>query len=270
MTMCIENTPVTWHPEVNLYVKHEEQCCPGGPNFSKTRGVYAHIAKRTEHTIGVLDTSHSQGGWAVTKACMMLGKQPHLWYPAFKQDLDKPLKPQQFTAQQLGAHLHPLKPGRSAILYHTASKLLREVSNDFYMLPNALKLPESVDETAAEVERTDIPTDINAVLVPASSGTIAAGVLRALADKNVAIVVHLGYSRPEDGVRKYLSQMSGITGAGDGVTIIDEGYNYADAAKNDIELPPWPCDKYYDLKTYRYWLKEGQKRYGKALLWNIG
>lgn len=82
MSMCIENTPLEDHTrDLGLYVKREDLCCPGGPNFSKTRGVYAHVAARPEEHIGVLDTSHSQGGWAVAKACQQPGKTCVNFFP---------------------------------------------------------------------------------------------------------------------------------------------------------------------------------------------
>lgn len=264
--MCIDKTPVTYHDEFGLYVKHEELCCPGGPNFSKTRGVFAHIQSRPEPVIGVLDTSHSQGGWAVARACSILGKRCRLFYPVFK-NVQAEIKYQQVMAQRLSAELIPLPAGRSAILYHRARKLL---GDDGYMMPNALKLPESVDETAAEVARTMIPQDINMVLISASSGTIAAGVMRSLNEAALAIVVHLGYSRPEGALRRYLDRMVGFTGAGDGVTIIDEGYSYKDIARGPVDLPVFNCDWYYDRKAYNWFVLKGRQQYGKTLLWNIG
>jgi threonine dehydratase len=267
MSMCLINTPVTYHDNLGLYVKHEEQCCPGGPNFSKTRGVYARIAARPEQTIGVLDTNHSQGGHAVARACQLLGKQCELYYPVRKKDVDKPIQYQQQAAAALGAKLIAMPAERSFILYNRV--LSKFKTEGRYMMPNALKLHESVSETAAEVDRTKLPDDINAVLISASSGTIAAGVILGLADAAVITVVHMGYSRPESAVRKYLDKMVN-NGVSKGVTIIDEGYSYADAAPMDFDLPDFGCNKYYDLKTYRWWLREGQQRYGKALLWNIG
>jgi hypothetical protein len=263
MAMCIEDTPVTHYEDFGLYVKHEELCCPGGPNFSKTRGVFAHIAKRRENEIGVLDTSHSQGGWAVARACHLLKKKCVLFYPVFKNQ-DNPIKDQQQAALDWGARLVPIAAGRSAILYNRVRNKVE------YMMPNALKLKESVDETAAEVARTSLPLDINAVVISASSGTIAAGVIRGLEDAALAIIVHLGYSRPEPALRRYLDKMVGFNGAGSSVTIIDEGYCYADAAPDDVAAPPFPCDRYYDRKAWRWWLREGRGRYSKALLWNVG
>jgi hypothetical protein len=268
MTMCVNNTPVEYHDNLGLYVKREDLSCPDGPHFSKTRGVYAWVANRPESVIGVLDTSHSQGGHAVARACHVLGKQCRLFYPVRKAERDHAMKPQQVSASLLGAEMIPLPAGRSAVLYHQAKK---QMNDHGIMIPNALKLDESVVETAAEVDRTIIPPDISAVIISASSGTIAAGVIRGLADAGVHIVVHMGYSRSEAAVRRYLTEKAGWTGAGDGVTIIDEQYSYADSARMDFDvIPDFPCNQYYDLKAWRWWVKEGQARYGKALFWNVG
>ena len=173
--MIVINTPLEHHPDWGLWVKREDLSCPGGPNFSKTRGVFAHIKARPESVIGVLDTAHSQGGWAVAKACRLLNKGCILFYPVRKREHNQPLKPQQLAAKELGADLVRMKAGRSAVLYHGAKKCLKPTA---YMMPNALKLPESVEETALEFARTKLPPDLQTIVVPASSGTIAAGVLR--------------------------------------------------------------------------------------------
>lgn len=282
MTMCIQNTPVEDHREtLGCFVKREDLCCPGGPNFSKARGVYAHIAKRPERFIGVLDTSHSQGGWAVARACQLLGKQCVNFYPEFKASQGAiPAAVRESMA--LGAQLLPLRAGRSAVLYHGARAWLAghpdQVEGSYYMMPNALKLEESVEETAAEVARTFPRLDNSRlpVLVSASSGTIAAGVLRGLvhAGWRGRLIVHMGYSRSVDAVHTYVTRMARVDGidlvSQAGIQVVDEGYEYKDAARPGDD-PPFPCNAYYDLKAFRWWMREGRARHGPvALLWNIG
>jgi hypothetical protein len=288
--MCVNNTPVTWHPEYNLYVKHEEECCPSGPHFSKTRGVFSHIAKRKEKIIGCLDTSHSQGGWATAQACKMLGKHAVVYYPVRKADRETGmdwdstgkgqwgdvLKPQQAIVEELGGALVPLQAGRSAVLYHAAKKDLAAETGlgESYFMPNALKLSEMVTETFDEFERTDIPDDVKIILISASSATIAAGVILGaeILGWRGMIIVHMGYSRTEAAVRKYIDKMLGFGRPlrGVDVRIIDEEYAYGDVAKEG-STPPFPCNEYYDLKAFRWWEDTGQYLgRGKALLWNIG
>lgn len=267
-------TPIEDHCErFGLFVKREDLACfPPGPPFSKTRGVYAHIAKLPHPMVGVLDTSHSQAGHAVARACEVLGKDCVNYFPRYNADPEGVFRKPQIESMKLGAQLVPLKAGRSCILYHQAKKHCQEAGG--YMMPNALKLDESVEETAKEVPRTGV---YETVILPASSGTIAAGVIRGFCDPEQRgslyadpprFVVHLGYSRSHDEVRRYLEAASGYR-LGDQVKIIDEGYAYKDKAKLG-PTPPWPCNEFYDLKAVRWWMDVRPAYRGRTLLWNIG
>lgn len=283
--MKLVQTPVQdYRAEFGLLVKREDLCCPDGPHFSKTRGVYAHVASRPEPIIGVLDTYHSQAGWAVAQACKALGKECVNFFPVRKADREKPIQEQQMAAGRLGARLEPLQAGRSAILYHEAKRELEmlraRIYSDApaYMMPNALKLREMVTETAAEVERTlqdpllELPLDN--VIIAISSGTIAAGVIAGF-DRFTPwrpnFLLHMGYSRSHSAVRRYIDEMSGGRLPAGRLHLIDEGFNYGDAAAPD-PAPPFPSNKYYDLKAFRWWNRIGH--YGHAgertLFWNIG
>ena len=250
-----------------LSVKREDLSCPSpGPPFSKTRGVYAHLSKIDHDIIGVLDTYHSQAGHAVSRACQILGKNCINFYPEYKNEPGH--REPQDQAKKLGADLHGLKAGRSCILFHQARKIIE--SRGGYMMPNALKLDESVTETASEVQ--DDYRRFDKVLIAASSGTIAAGVIKGFADigQNPRYIIHLGYSRSHEQVERYLKKKSGVD-EGLRLFIIDEGYGYRDTAKDGID-PPFPCNEYYDLKTFRWWVKYGRKEFGtgSTLFWNIG
>src|SRR3990167_10393059 len=122
LTMCVSHTPVEHYPDLGLWVKREDLACPSGPNFSKTRGVWARVKSRPDPIIGVLDASHSQGGWAVARACSLLGRQCWLFYPVRKAEVFSALKPQQQAARDLDARLVPLPAGRSAILYRSEER----------------------------------------------------------------------------------------------------------------------------------------------------
>lgn len=267
--MLLSGTPVEdYQEQYGLWVKREDQAClPPGPPFSKTRGVYAHVKNRPEELIGVLDTFHSQAGHAVARACQILGKKCINFYPVYKRDIDEngehELRNPQISSEELGAELYGLLAGRSCILYHSAKKITGERGG--YMMPNALKLEESVTETAKEV-----PNQLyNLVIIPASSGTIAAGVIRGVENNwfsSTRYIVHLGYSRSESEVRKYITEKAGVD-VEERLEIIDEGYAYKDVAR-DGETPPWPCSMYYDLKAFRWWLEHRRK--GTVLFWNIG
>jgi len=259
--MLVYGTPLEdYADEYGLFVKREDLSCPPpGPPFSKTRGVYARVASRPEESIGVLDTFHSQAGHAVARACQVLGKRCINFYPLYKTDDPKRPRDPQKRSRALGAELRPLPAGRSCILYHAARKATEAEGG--YMMPNALKLTESVVETAREVP----PGDWDRVIIPASSGTIAAGVIRGMSGRVGTFVIHLGYSRSLDEVRRYLRDASGVPDAT--VEVIDEGYAYKDVARPG-DTPPWPCNAHYDLKAFRWWL--GNRAAGKTLFWNVG
>lgn len=267
--MLRSHTPIEDHTkEFGLFVKREDLSCkPPGPPFSKTRGVYARVKSRPEKIIGVLDTYHSQAGHAVARACQLLGKECWNFYPVYKREgtlkrNGHKLRPPQVNSQDLGAKMKPLQAGRSCILFHAAKKATEAAGG--YMMPNALKLEESVVETAKEVPEEYY----DRVIIPSSSGTIAKGVIEGFCsklDRPMEFIIHLGYSRSHDQVLKYVC---GDWDIADEVIIVDEGYNYKDTARPG-ETPPWPCNPYYDLKAFRWYLENRFTR-GKTLFWNIG
>jgi hypothetical protein len=269
--MLISNTPIEDHrEEFGLWVKREDlSCFEPGPPFSKTRGVYAHVKSRPEKLIGVLDTAHSQAGHAVARACQILGKDCINFYPVYKREVrddgTHEFRPAQAAARALGARLFPLTAGRSCILYHAAKKHVGTLGG--YLMPNALKLSESVTETAKEVPNIAYAR----VLLPCSSGTIAAGVIQGFEALGLQpeYILHLGYSRSHDQVLAYIREASGV--ADFSYTIVDEGYAYKDRAKPSV-TPPWPCNAYYDLKAFRWWMRSRSLHSTESdtLMWNIG
>ena len=279
--MIVNNTPLETY-ELNgvpIMVKREDLCCPfPGPSFSKIRGVVAHIQNRPEPIIGVLDTFHSKAGWAVSYVCQQLGKRAINFWPRYKRDPREGLpRFQQQHAESLGALMMPLQAGRSAVLYHSAKKELRERWNleqgESYLMPNALKLPESVTENAAEAERTaqQLPPS-GTLVISISSGTVASGVLlgfhrAGLLDK-YNVILHMGYSRSQDACLEYMEKSAGIPLRGR-VRFVDEGYGYADAVSKEFR-PCFPINPFYDAKAY-WWLGKNITRLkGPVVFWSIG
>lgn len=299
--MLVNNTPVEVHTlrGIPIHVKREDLCAPlPGPMFSKMRGVVAHIKARPEPIIGVLDTLHSKAGWCVSYVCSQLGKQTVNFWPRYKRDPSDGLpREQQQRAAALGASMIDLPAGRSAVLYHSAKKYLRAhhaADGEAYMMPNALKLPESITENAAEAVRTGhfgaLPSE-GALVISISSGTVAAGVLRGLVDTYKAwdcieapanffdsykVFLHMGYSRSIDASRAYIEKMSGLTLPTDRCVFVDEGYGYADRiSAEEHALIPFPCNPHYDGKAWNWLAKNNvaeqlHEEHGNVVLWNIG
>lgn len=277
-SMLRDGTPLEHYPKFGLYVKREDRSCfPPGPAFSKTRGVFAHIYLRTEETIGVLDTFHSQAGHAVARACEIIGKQCVNFYPEYKHSAG--FRNPQVKAQELGAVLIGLPAGRSAVLYHGAKKRLAEDYPGAYMMPNALKLPEMIEETAREVFTLPADFEPNLVIIPASSATIAAGVIKGFCIRSLTrdtrphFIIHQGYSRSLPAIRSYVAEQAGIDSRtmNSFITFVDEGYSYKDVSKPGPD-PLWPCNPYYDLKAFRWWMRERRKFeiFDKVCFWNVG
>ncbi len=250
-----------------LFIKHEEECAPiGAPPFSKLRGVYEHIQQRPEALIGVLDTGHSKAGWAVAWSASQLHKRVINYYPKSKSDKELPF--QQSQSALYGAVMVPLPPGRSSVLYHAAkSHLFKHASA--YMMPNALKLKETVEQTANEVIQftpDSLLTKECTWVISISSGTIAAGVLRGLYTKEAqcAVVLHMGYSRPHRAVMAYLSKMAGPIIPR--ISLVDEGWGYSERSE---AIAPFPCNAFYDAKAWQ-WMHQQFDWPGPVIFWNIG
>jgi hypothetical protein len=173
-------------------------------------------------------------------------------------------------AHDMGAESIALTAGRSAILFYRARKLLAETPNS-YLMPNALKLEESITETAAEMVRTkDLLPDQGTMVVSISSGTVAAGVLLGMKqiglDQSYSVILHAGYSRSETAVRAYIQKCLGFAPA---FTYVDQGYQYKD--KVDNKGIPFPCNEHYDAKAWN-WLTDNIQNLSAApiVFWNIG
>lgn len=255
-----------------ILVKREDLCSPRpGPVFAKIRGVEAHLAKIKAQTIGVLDTYHSKAGWGVSFVCRELGRKSVVFYPEYR-DEPGPREPQRM-AVSLGARLIPLQAGRSAILYHTAKKRLLADFPGSYMMPNALKLQESVEATMKEVWNT--PKDLfkgGTWIISVSSGTMAAGVIKGLIWKGarVQVILHMGYSRSEQELRAYVTEMvGGIIPKQIPLRVVDEGYEYKDRVSVDPPVP-FPCNEYYDLKAWKWLQREAGHLAEPIVFWNIG
>jgi 1-aminocyclopropane-1-carboxylate deaminase/D-cysteine desulfhydrase-like pyridoxal-dependent ACC family enzyme len=252
----------------DIHVKREDLCCEQA-HFSKLRGVSTHLRTIPQSTIGVLDTRHSKAGWGVTYLAGASGKKTVVYYPVFKHL--RGLRTSQIQAKNLGAELVGLPAGRSFILYNQAKVHLRENFPDSYMMPNALKLEESVYETGDEVlSYTDRELFRDSIwIVSISSGTIGAGVIAALAqaESNATVILHCGYSRTKRSVVHYIQHYTGFGNLD--VRVIDDGYQYAEAV---ICKCPFPCNPYYDLKAWGWLSKNIHKmnRCKHIVFWNIG
>jgi hypothetical protein len=263
-----------------IWVKREDSCfLPVA--FSKMRGVLAHLKTIKSQYIGVLDTFHSKAGWGVSCAGKVLGKNVVVFYPEYKDESG--LRVFQKMCKKNGAELISLTAGRSCVLYHQSKKILREKYKNSYMMPNALKLAESVEENCRETfEFTPKHLVHDTILVISiSSGTVATGVLKgfALMASTNEVYLHMGYSRSKKAIgQKIMNSLEpdlwgNVPPCRMKINFIDENYSYKDKANiYGLSNPPFPCNPYYDLKAWAWLMKNINKldQTKNILFWNIG
>lgn len=273
--MLLNNTPLEdYKSKHGLMVKREDLCCPPpGPQNSKMRGILAHLKNRPETVIGVLDNYQSRLGHSVAMACSILGKQCINFYPRYLADTG--MRPNQIAARDLGATLVELPAGRSSILYHDGRKQLPEGA---YMLPISGRIEETVAATQEEVRLTlethpEFGIKKNApIIIPISSGTIAAGVIKGALEygqEHRQFILYMSFQRPRVGVLSYISTLLNVHPKYLNVTLVEEKYKHRQPARPG-RTPEWPCDTYYDLKAFRWWINEGRYHHPEALFWNVG
>lgn len=265
---------------IDVHVKREDLCCPApGPSFSKIRGADAKIKALKEEgvdKVGVLDTIHSKAGWGVAYLCKHYGLECIDFYPVYKAEFDEEsctyaLRYNQLQSMELGATMVELKAGRSAILMHQAKKIFSFMTDgEGFMMPNALRLPETILATTTELlDHTSVEFFREGTwIISISSGTIAAGVIRGLAaaDANVQVILHMGYSRSTGAATKAMHELNGGYWLDD-VYMVDEGFDYRDSVE---PTAPFPCNKHYDAKAWR-WLENNISDCEPPIIfWNIG
>jgi len=260
----VKGTPIERHE--GTWVKREDLCCPDGPHLSKMRGIWPHIKNRDEKIIGVLDTYRSWGGWATAFCCNLLGKQCVAFYPRYTKPRDWGRSQQ--NANRLGAEIKPLEAKRSVVMRARARENLYSGG---YMMPNAMKLSETVIETAKEVHRTNTKK-FDTIVIPIGTGTIASGVIKGLAEKGEKplIILSLGYTRTPNSLLNYIQQFTEVEDAY--IEIIDQGYKYntPESKLPDLEMR-FPAHRHYEQKAWQ-WIMTKKNRIGKGkiLFWNIG
>ena len=258
-------TPWELHPcsaPEPVYVRREDLCAAvaGSPDFSKLRGIEEHLQRTSPKRVGVLDSIHSKAGWGVSWVASHLGIPVDVYYPVTVKEggiLEHPVRPFQKRARELGATLHPMPAGMSAVLWHQAKADFLKTHPAGEFLPNGLQFPEAVEATCKQVQtdaegrlfRLYQPTTM--WVVSASSGNIAAGILKGLALYGFQgpLVVHMGYSRSKPSLRERIHSRAGVWDGSVRVELVDEGWDYAQDASG---FAPFPCNPYYDLKAWRW------------------
>jgi 1-aminocyclopropane-1-carboxylate deaminase/D-cysteine desulfhydrase-like pyridoxal-dependent ACC family enzyme len=262
------STPIEVYEGV--YVKRDDTCCDDPP-LAKIRGLYRFVETRKSFSVfGILDGRHSRNGWALARACKALGKKARVYWPMRVSETPEDRGPTRDAAARLGAETVGIQAGRSAVVFAAARRDLAEAYPNSFMVPNAVKIPETVDAHVAEIasqkeELLGIAPE--SLVMSCGSGTIAAGVLSGLFRIGLIPEVHiiLGYSQEEKRLRRYLGSYTQFPQTA--IRILDAGYSYG--SKEEI-VTDFPCCEYYEAKAWSWLMANRDSLPEPILFWNSG
>jgi threonine dehydratase len=277
--MQILDTPIEIHllNGQTVYVKREDLFMSGGglpyPALAKLRGAKLFIEKLKAQgvtKIGVFDTRISRAGQGVACVCKELELE---CFTAFPQLIGTELAEQHKIAGSVGAHLFPMKGGRTAVLYAQFKNKMEELG--VYPMPLGLVCSETVKvtskvawETLEQLKFEGI--DIKTIVLSTGTGTIATGVHLGSKEKGVVVIgISCGMSITEQLNRmRKMSYVVQDNLSYDFLKLISPEYEYYD--KLDTSSCPFPTSPYYDMKAWD-WLSRNIDKVEKPILfWNIG
>jgi len=247
------------------------------PALAKLRGVcdlVKHLKAQGIKKLGAFDTRVSHAGWGLSAACQENGIECHVYFPYLKAQ--KELAPQQKESKKLGAHLHKLKGGRTAVLYSQAKK--HAIENDIHMLPLGLVCKETVINVKNEA--LSVSRKYNTIVISTGTGTILSGVL--LAYKNVKQVYGVNIETRPIKIHAVSAGMSEVKQRKRIMKLwkeVKEISNFDNVefhiSEKDYYTPeecdcPFPCHEYYDRKAYKWMIDNYNKLKQPLLFWNIG
>ena len=263
----MKNTPIEKYDFENktFFVKREDMFKGAPyPQLAKLRGVCDLIEKlkiRGVKKIGCFDTRVSHAGWGVSAACKEHGIECHVYFPYLVAMTE--LAEQQKKSQELGAILHKLKGGRTAVLYSQAKK--HAEINKIYMLPLGLVCQETVLNVRKEALM--IPKEYKSIVVSTGTGTILSGLI--LGSKNRKIyAVSAGMSE-----KKQKKRILGLWSlANYEADFKNVHFHQADTDyyTEENRVCPFPSHEYYDRKAFKWMMENFDDLEKPVLFWNIG
>lgn len=269
MPILRDNTPIEQYiiNDRTINVKREDLATSWpAPSLAKLRGCLKRLEKVKAEgytKIGVLDTRISKSGWGVAYLARELGGlEVHAYFPSIKAD-NGILHQQQKMSQELGAILHPMKGGRTAVLYSQAKKEILSLGG--YMMPMGLTVEESVVAIASESDT--IPSSLlgGDLVVCTGSCMTLSGITKSLASKLHKIYgISAGMNTAKQEKR---CGVAGVQLPTNVELVLPEGVDYYSQETIDT---PFPCSVYYDKKAWRWLVENLDILQDPIIFWNIG
>jgi hypothetical protein len=223
--------------------------------------------------VASLNTRISRLGWGVS---WLVRDYDMVHYEFYPQTGDGSAPFYQRMSRALGGILVPLKGTHQNAFRVMAKRWLSKHGVKAYVLPVGLADPDVVYENSELVMR--LPSDLfeGTVVIPSSSGVIAAGIIYGMArrkssGKAIAVFSSRFTNRREkillylaETERKY-RKLGGLHSIRFDVVVLDRPYG-----KRETCYTPFPCDVYLDRAPWR-WLVENAGRLREPItFWNIG
>lgn len=276
MKTNLVETPLEYYEidKIKIAVKREDLC--GGvnaPTFSKIRGILPHLRnlqKKGINIVGYTETSISMAGWGVAWACKLLGMKAFIFDPQYKVDPELLMYHRRMW-ESFGAVSIPIPAGMAKVNWYISKKMLNKMcGEDAILLPLGLPFEDTIEATSVEFKRTikDLP-EIKTVVVNIGSGTICAGIFRAVGqlDSDIQIIGVMGRTGNVPMKRHKIENKAALFFQFVNFRLVDPGWEYTQKSETDC---PFPSHPYYDLKAWE-WLQKNVKELSQPILfWNIG
>lgn len=271
MNLIIDNTPFEvydWDKDELIVKRDDLASTRPGPGCSKLRGIAIMLEamkKSNGNTpIGVLDDYNTYIGWGVAAICRELKMDCINFFPAEGSKIV--LNQQQIQAKKLGADLIQLKPGRFMDMYARAKKVLDIATNSHGVMIQAQGLYDVaiITGNASEVSNTPKELRKGTWIIPVCSANTACGIMRGLKQHKISYILYSCKPQNADKLPKIIKSKIGYV---PDITVIDG---------NDDGIPieydvPFPCNKSYDLKAWRWLMESDLSEWPKPwVFWNIG
>lgn len=288
----ISEKPITVSgPYFDYVLKHEERACADpGPAFSKVRGLYAHLRRIRDgegvRRVGYVESAISMAGWGVAWACRELGMEAVIFDPQHKKPHPVLVK-HRTKWQEFGATVIPVRGGMmTKVNWYDAVKIIKQDMPDVRLLPIGISFPESVEETAKELQWTmdifwnnGVSFDIQSIVVAVGSGTIISGIVRGLSLMNIPrdrLPAVFGVTTRQSNlcmlhekINKLSKTCSGGFLSGPPFHLFNSGYEYTQPVRYWRD-PPFPTSPWYDGKAYQWMIQHWDEIPKPVMFWNIG
>lgn len=266
----IENPPIEKYKikDKTVFVKRDDLMGDGEefPPWGKLTGIRsllkANILDRNKPLIH-LSVYGSWSGWALSRLTKEEGYEFIMAYPDVKKMPDYILQ----IAESNGARLYPLKPNMMRILYNRVGKIARE--NGWQRLPYAFNNEAYISHMYSRLKSVLSDLSPTYLIVSTGSGVTSVGFIRAFFENEGFFIkdkeFHSVAMASPNSIKKVLVDRHAYNSK---VFLYPTEYDFYD--RMDWYEAPFPCNDFWDKKSW-YWLESNIDRFdGDILFWNLG